>query len=113
MDDANPQDYSKKINQYMHAVSSNFPNATSYTNRGNQIDNPHYYMAATDPSGLEKVFEDIASSLVKKRDIQRMLKRDLSPMRRGMSPLTMNWVTTCKSTVLIPSYLVKKDLITP
>lgn len=83
MDDANPQDYSKKINQYMHAVSSNFPNATSYTNRGNQIDNPHYYMAATDPSGLEKVFEDIASSISEETGYPTHVEEGFEPDEAG------------------------------
>lgn len=83
MDDANPQDYSKKINQYMHAVSSNFPNATSYTNRGSQIDNPHYYMAATDPSGLEKVFEDIASSISEETGYPTHVEEGFEPDEAG------------------------------
>ena len=63
MQGANPSDYNDKINQYMHAVSSNFPQATTYTNRGTQIENPHFYLAATDPDGLKKVFDDIASTI--------------------------------------------------
>lgn len=55
-------------NRFMHAVSSNYPNATSYTTNPNTLGaratdskgNPtDYYKAATDSDELNQVFQDI------------------------------------------------------
>ena len=57
-------------NKFMHAVSSNYPNATytpglwNYTfNWGTAAANPNYYLAATSADGLNTVFEDIFRSV--------------------------------------------------
>ena len=72
--DADPKaDVSKasKENKFMQAVSSNYPSAT-YTktgiikykwNFGDRPDNADYYMAASSADGLNKVFEDIFTSI--------------------------------------------------
>lgn len=46
-------------NRFMHGVSSNYPNATAYNNLGDRAPESNYYMAASNPEGLNKVFEDI------------------------------------------------------
>lgn len=60
-----------KENKFMQAVSSNYPSAT-YTktsiikykwNFGDRPDNADYYMAASSADGLNKVFEDIFTSI--------------------------------------------------
>lgn len=56
---ANPNDTSSNLNAYMNAVSSNYPDATSYRNLGQRDPEGDYYKAADDPEGLDKVFEDI------------------------------------------------------
>ena len=47
-------------NQFMNAVSSNYPNATAYNNRGDRVDAKYqYYKTATESGELNQVFEDI------------------------------------------------------
>lgn len=56
----NPTNNSSKENQFMHAVSSNYPNATVYNNRGDRVDAKYqYYKTATESGELNQVFEDI------------------------------------------------------
>ena len=49
----------------MHAVSSNYPNATSYTTNelGKRTENSDFYKAASNADELKKVFDDISSSI--------------------------------------------------
>lgn len=49
----------------MHAVSSNYPNATSYTTNklGKRTENSDFYKAASKADELKKVFDDISSSI--------------------------------------------------
>lgn len=60
---ANPSDTSGRFNAYMNAVSSNYPNATTYKNLGTKADGGNYYMIASDSEGLSKVFEDIQQTI--------------------------------------------------
>lgn len=46
----------------MHAVSSNFPKATSYKNRGDGDEDAGYYKAATNASELNAIFDEIEKS---------------------------------------------------
>lgn len=46
-------------NRFMHAVSSNYPDATSYRDIGQRAVNSEFYFAADDAEQLNKVFEDI------------------------------------------------------
>lgn len=56
----NPTNNSSRENQFMHAVSSNYPNATAYNNRGDRVDAKYqYYKTATESGELNQVFEDI------------------------------------------------------
>ena len=52
-------------NKFMHAVSSNYPNATSYTTNklGKRTENSDFYKAASNADELKKVFDDISSSI--------------------------------------------------
>ena len=60
---ANPSSLSSNENQFMHAVSSNFPKATSYKNRGDDGDkDAGYYKAATNASELNAIFDEIEKS---------------------------------------------------
>ena len=54
-----------KENRFMHAVSSNYPNATSYkTNElGKRAENSDFYKAASNADELKKVFDDISSTI--------------------------------------------------
>ena len=60
---ANPSDTSGNFNAYMNAVSSNYPNATTYRNLGTGVDGGNYYMIASNSEGLSKVFEDIQQTI--------------------------------------------------
>lgn len=59
---ANPSSLSSNENQFMHAVSSNFPKATSYKNRGDGDKDAGYYKAATNASELNAIFDEIQKS---------------------------------------------------
>lgn len=60
---ANPSDTSEKFNAHMNAVSSNYPNATTYKNLGTRVDGGNYYMIASDSEGLSKVFDNIQQTI--------------------------------------------------
>ena len=69
-DDANPAAdptnyWTSNENKFMHAVSSNYPNATSYTTNslGKRTENSDFYKAASNADELKKVFDDISSSI--------------------------------------------------
>lgn len=49
------------INKYLHGVSSNYPNASSYTNLGTRGEG-NYYFAATSADELENIFKEIGKS---------------------------------------------------
>lgn len=61
---AKPSSLSSKENQFMHAVSSNFPKATAYDNdnRGDGDKDAGYYKAATNASELNAIFDEIERS---------------------------------------------------
>lgn len=58
---ADPSSTKSNENQFMHAVSSNFPKATAYDNRGDGKD-AGYYKAATNASELNAIFDEIEKS---------------------------------------------------
>lgn len=53
------------VNKFMHAVSSNYPSATSYTSDklGARAENSGYYKSATNADELKKVFDDISKAI--------------------------------------------------
>lgn len=53
------------VNKFMHAVSSNFPDATSYASDklGTRAENSDYYKSATNAEELKKVFDDISKAI--------------------------------------------------
>lgn len=61
--DAKPEEDpgTQNFNQYLHAVSSNYPDATSYTDRGTRGQG-NYYFAASSADELEKIFKEIGKS---------------------------------------------------
>lgn len=48
------------VNKFMHAVSSNYPNATAWDTHGARAENSDYYKSATNAEELKKVFDDIS-----------------------------------------------------
>lgn len=61
-DGADPSSLGSNENQFMHAVSSNFPKATSYKNRGDGDKDAGYYKAAKNASELNAIFDEIEKS---------------------------------------------------
>lgn len=53
------------VNKFMHAVSSNYPDATSYASDelGMRAENSDYYKSATNAEELKKVFDDISQAI--------------------------------------------------
>ena len=60
--EAAPSSTGSKANQFMHAVSSNFPKATKYDNRGDGDKDAGYYKAAKNASELNAIFDEIQKS---------------------------------------------------
>lgn len=54
---------SQKENKFMHAVSSNYPNATAWDTHGARAENSDYYKSATNAEELKKVFDDISQAI--------------------------------------------------
>ena len=59
---ANPSSLSSNENQFMHAVSSNFPKATKYNQHGEGNIKAGYYKSATNASELNAIFDEIEKS---------------------------------------------------
>lgn len=53
------------VNKFMHAVSSNYPDATSYASDelGTRAEKSDYYKSATNTEELKKVFDDISQAI--------------------------------------------------
>lgn len=53
------------VNKFMHAVSSNYPDATSYASDelGTRVENSDCYKSATNAEELKKVFDDISQAI--------------------------------------------------
>lgn len=68
-EDANPEDTTdNRFNRYMHAVSSNYPNATGYQsgrwgNMGDRAPDSDYYKAATSSDELSQIFQGISEDI--------------------------------------------------
>lgn len=59
---ADPSSLSSKENQFMHAVSSNFPKAIAYNDCGDGDKDAGYYKAAKNASELNAIFDEIQKS---------------------------------------------------
>ena len=60
---ADTTDTTENFNAYMHGVSSNYPDATTYTNLGERAENSNYYKAADSADDLKNIFSEIASEV--------------------------------------------------
>lgn len=77
-------------NRFMHAVSSNYPNATAYNNVGERAKDPNdssknadYYKAATNSNELSKVFQDIIISSTKGLAAPTHIEAGADPTQAG------------------------------
>ena len=61
-DKADPSSLSSAANQFMHAVSSNFPKATKYNDLDEGNIKAGYYKSATNASELNAIFDEIQKS---------------------------------------------------
>ena len=66
--EANPSDTSNEFNQYMHGVSSNYPNAVNDKNSSSGVNlgtraSGNYYFAATNAGELDKIFQSIGQEV--------------------------------------------------
>lgn len=80
---ANPSSTADAINKYMHAVSSNYPKATAYTNLGEREKDSNYYLTALNAGDLDDVFQTISQdigTLTAKIDDSSVLSDTLSDM---------------------------------
>lgn len=59
VDGADPEDTTQQINQFFHAMSSNYPNASSMSNLGNRAPDSDYYKTAADANELNDIFDKI------------------------------------------------------
>lgn len=50
-------------NKFIHAVSSNYPNAAAWDTHGARAENSDYYKSATNAEELKKVFDDISQAI--------------------------------------------------
>ena len=53
----------RKMNRYMHFVSSNYPNATNLNNGGTRTPGSNFYLAADNAGALSNVFQTIAEQI--------------------------------------------------
>jgi pilin isopeptide linkage protein len=58
-----------RVNKYMQAVSSNYPNAESYTSLGDGNYRKGYYKSATSSSELSAIFADIFNDISQKQTV--------------------------------------------
>ena len=81
---------SSHANHFMHAVSSNYPNATAYDNVGTRAKDPNdssknadYYKAATNSDELNQVFQDIIISSTKGLAAPTHIEAGADPTQAG------------------------------
>ena len=74
-----------KENRFMHAASSNYPNATSYkTNElGQRTENSDFYKAASNADELNQVFKDISASITEDKSYPTQVEDGYDPSKSG------------------------------
>ena len=75
---ADAADTTTNTNAYMHGVSSNYPEASTYTNLGDRAEDSDYYKVAADADELSAIFEEIAG------DIQDIAAGSPTQVQEGM-----------------------------
>ena len=61
---ADPSDESNKINKFLHYVSSNYPSASSMTDKGVAAQMKNFFLSAEDKDEISKMFDDIVSQQI-------------------------------------------------
>lgn len=87
-DGADPSDTESDFNRYMNALSSNYPEATTYTNLGQRVSaDKQYYKAATNAEELNTIFENII------QDVTHMTAAHPTEVDMGASPDRSGYVS--------------------
>lgn len=85
---ADPSDTTSDFNKYMNALSSNYPNASSYTNLGERVSaEKNYYKSATNSKELNEIFSEII------QDVTHMTAAHPTEVDMGAGPDSSGYVT--------------------
>ena len=78
------------VNKFMHAVSSNYPDATSYTSDklGARAENSDYYKSATNAEELKKVFDDISQAITSEKPYPTEIHKGYDETKSGYITFT-------------------------
>lgn len=78
------------VNKFMHAVSSNYPDATSYASDklGTRAENSDYYKSATNAEELKKVFDDISQAITSEAPYPTEIHKGYDETKSGYITLT-------------------------
>lgn len=78
------------VNKFMHAVSSNYPSATSYTSDmlGARVENSDYYKSATNADELKKVFDDISKAITSEAPLPTEIHKGYDATKSGYITFT-------------------------
>ena len=90
---ADASDTTGRFNAYMHGMSSNYPNAETYTNLGTRAkdskgNDTQFYKAATDASELNNIFNEIAEDIVAKALSPTHVEQGEDPHQSGYITFT-------------------------
>lgn len=78
------------VNKFMHAVSSNYPDATSYASDklGTRAENSDYYKSATNAEELKKVFDDISQAITSEKPYPTEIHKGYDETKSGYITFT-------------------------
>lgn len=78
------------VNKFMHAVSSNYPDATSYASDelGTRAENSDYYKSATNAEELKKVFDDISQAITSEPPYPTEIHKGYDEIKSGYITFT-------------------------
>lgn len=78
------------VNKFMHAVSSNYPDATSYASDelGTRAENSDYYKSATNAEELKKVFDDISQAITSEPPYPTEIHKGYDETKSGYNTFT-------------------------
>lgn len=79
---------SQKENKFMHAVSSNYPNATAWDTHGARAENSDYYKSATNAEELKKVFDDISQAITSEAPYPTEIHKGYDKTKSGYTTFT-------------------------
>ena len=85
---ADPSDTTSKFNKYMNALSSNYPNATTYNNLGERVNaEKNYYKSAANAEELNEIFSEII------QEVTHMTAAHPTEVDMGAGPDSSGYVT--------------------